>query len=851
MNGIRLSRMLEGALLYAGEPMSLRFAFLFVLPWLISPALAQVREVDFGLPPGFVAEEIYRVPKNEQGSWICLTVDPQGRLITSDQSGSLYRIDVPEPGSYQTASAEKIELDIGMAMGLQYAFDSLYVMVNGRTADGPGLYRLRDTNDDDQYDSSELLRAIEPPGNPGAGHGNHAIVPGADGESLYLVCGNMAGFPRGGFDSSRVPENWDEDQLLPRLPDGRGHASKTMAPGGWIARTDRNGKHWELICSGFRNVYDAAINRHGDLFTYDADMEFDLGTPWYRPTRICHVVSGGEFGWRNGSGKWPAYYPDSLPSVCDIGLGSPTGMTFGYDTNFPPPLREAMFFCDWSYGRIYVANLSRDGGSYSGNHRLFASFAPLPVVDLVVHPQHRSMYLVTGGRKVQSHVYRIRYKGNETDAGSLVGFLRTNGDADGSDELHQLRKDLERLHEKGDDSAVQRIWPHLNHSDRSVRYAARVALEHQPTESWAKRLASEANPRTILAASLALARAGVDVGPTLGKKLTELRFTELDTGLQLEWLRVWSLAFIRHGKPDTTVAEELGSQLLAEFPSGNRNVDRELGRMLAFLQTEGTIAKTLDVLDAVDATDDQMHFALTLRGLDRGWTIEQRRRYFEWFLKAKSYVGGRSSGEFVRQIRADAEATLTEVEREELAALFTSLDRPDAKPAPVEPLPFIKNWSVTDLLPERDTQWSDVVGRAQNPERGKKLFAAAACSRCHQVRGQGGRVGPDLSGATRRFSPRDLLEAVIHPSKAIPHEFRGFTVVTTAGKIVAGQIVNYSAKGMSIRTNQMEPWKLTSVRLEDVDEIVPSTTSMMPKGLLNGLRRDDVFDLLAWLASQQ
>ena len=82
----------------------------------------------------------------------------------------------------------------------------------------------------------------------------------------------------------------------------------------------------ELFCIGFRNEYDIALNRYGDLFTYDADMEWDMGSPWYRPTRICHVVSGGDYGWRSGTGKWPTYYEDSLPPVVDIGPGSPTGV---------------------------------------------------------------------------------------------------------------------------------------------------------------------------------------------------------------------------------------------------------------------------------------------------------------------------------------------------------------------------------------------------------------------------------------------------------------------------------------------------------------------------------------------
>ena len=52
------------------------------------------------------------------------------------------------------------------------------------------------------------------------------------------------------------------------------------------------GKNMEIFASGFRNIFDGGVNRDGELFTYDADMEYDFNTSWYRPTRINHVVSG-------------------------------------------------------------------------------------------------------------------------------------------------------------------------------------------------------------------------------------------------------------------------------------------------------------------------------------------------------------------------------------------------------------------------------------------------------------------------------------------------------------------------------------------------------------------------------
>lgn len=826
-----------------------RFTLLFTVMIALSirSVLAEIKTVNFTLPAGFIAEEIYEVPNAEQGSWICLTADDRGRLIASDQRGSLYRLWVPDSNSSDSVRVEKIDVSIGMAMGLLYFKDSLYVMVNGSSADGPGLYRVRDTTGDDKFDSVELLRGIRPPGKPGAGHGNHAIVPSPDGQSLYLICGNMAGEPVGGFDSSRVPLNWGEDQLLPSLPDSGGHASNTMAPGGWIAKTDLDGQHWELVCSGFRNVYDAAFNREGDLFTFDADMEFDLGAPWYRPTRVCHVVSGGEFGWRNGSGKWPAYYPDSLPSAIDIGLGSPTGVTFGYETNFPAPYRDKLFLCDWSYGRIYTTDLKKSGATYSGDSQLFASFAPLPVVDLIVHPQDQSLYLVTGGRGVQSHIYRIRYQGVDGSTENTAGITKTAPNAE-ADELHAQRRLLEQLHAPSDATAIDRIWPQLSHPDRFIRYAARIALEHQPVEHWQSRIFPETDPQTIIAASIALSRCSDHFSTSLQHKLLQLPIQDLGPEIQLEQLRAIGLVFIRHGQPSQAVAYDLSKSLLAFFPSNHSSVNRELSRMLAYLGNAESIEPLLLSLENSEARDDQMHIALVLRTLNQGWTLDQRQRYFQWFRRANQFNGGRSGGEVTRQIRRDAEATLGEPVRKELENLLDSLEhRSDREPV-AQSRPIVKKWTVADLIPNRELTWEAVRAMKTDAARGEKMFSAAMCNRCHQVRAQGGRVGPNLTGATRRFSPHDLLDAILNPSKTIPHDFQAVKILTEDGKVIVGQVVNYGGGGMSVRTNQMEPWKLTKINADSVETITPSTTSLMPAGLLDTLKRDEIFDLLQWLA---
>src|SRR5436305_9822058 len=345
-----------------------------------TPSLSSAAETAAGnvkLAKDFKLELLYTVPRDREGSWVAMCVDPKGRLIVSDQNGKLYRLQPPAIGQSGAIDPEPIDLDIGGAHGLLYAFDSLYVMVDERGG-ANGLYRVRDTNGDDRFDEVQLLRRIQ----GGGEHGCHSMILSPDGKSIYVVCGNSTA-PTD-FDSSRAPRVWSEDNLITRIPTG--FMDNSLAPQGWIARTDPDGKTWELIAAGFRNPFDIAFNRNGELFTYDADMEWDIGDPWYRPTRVNHVISGAEYGFRNGSGKWPDYYIDSFGAAVNIGPGSPTGATFGYGARFPAKYQDAFFLADWSFGKIRAVHLTPSGASYTGEIEDFINGQPFPICDLIINP---------------------------------------------------------------------------------------------------------------------------------------------------------------------------------------------------------------------------------------------------------------------------------------------------------------------------------------------------------------------------------------------------------------------------------------------------------------------------------
>src|SRR5690606_9013174 len=228
--------------------------------------------------------------------------------------------------------------------------------------------------------------------------------------------------------------------------------------------------------------------------------EWDFGMPWYRPTRICHVTSGSEYGWRTGNQKWSPNYPDNLPAILHIGQGSPTNVMFGTEAKFPEKYRTSLFAFDWSFGIIYSMTLTPKGGTYEAKAEEFISGSPLPLTDGVIGPDG-AMYFMTGGRRLESDVYRVYYDGDvkESDKKPLQM-------ADLPAEA-KLRRELEALHVAGAPaSGLELAWENLKNSDRYVQYAARIAVEHQPISTWKAKALAEKDPVTLTQAIIALSR---------------------------------------------------------------------------------------------------------------------------------------------------------------------------------------------------------------------------------------------------------------------------------------------------------------------------------------------------------
>ena len=790
------------------------------------------------------------MPGETQGSWVNLGLDGKNRLIASDQFGPLYRFPTPAPGKpLDPADIEEIPAGIKAVNGMLWAFESLYVGVNDyEDSSKSGLYRLTDSDGDDHLDHVELLRHISARGD----HGVHAVKLAPDGNSIFLICGNNAEPVRA--DIYRISNNWGEDHLLPRMPDGRGHNRHRLAPGGIIYKVSPDGTHWEVYSSGYRNIFDADFNAEGELFTYDADMEYDFNTPWYRPTRVNHVVSGSDYGWRNGTGKWAEWYADSLPAAVNIGPGSPTGVAFGYGAKFPAKYQKALYIQDWSWGKLYAVHLEPKGSSYTGEKENFLSGIPLPLTDLVIHPDDGAMYFTIGGRRVQSGLYRVTYTGGEDTSPVEAGT--------GGQSARALRQSLEAYHGRIGNEAIPLAWDHLDHDDPFIRNAARAALESQPPSRWSDRAFREKRHGHKIQSLLALARVwGIDPfhreesDPPVNSvqrdrilsALAEIDYGSLSERNGQALVRTYHVTLNRFGRPEDDLVGKIINQLDPHFPARPRESNRLLCEVLVYLQASGVAEKAIGLLKSAITQEEQMEYARSLRMLRNGWTHALRTDYFEWFLKAANYRGGASFVQFMTRIRADAEATLSEQEkidlREILMRKVEAKSPLEAATAALAGRTTYTNWTVDDLSGVGDHM------RGRDFERGRKMFAATACFSCHRFNNEGGANGPDLTSAGYRYSPRDLLDQIINPSKEINEQFVPVQVTQLEGQTFYGIIVNLNKDTIRINTDLANPDQTIGLDRKGIKSIDPSPVSPMPPGLLNLLEKEEIFDLVAYILS--
>jgi uncharacterized repeat protein (TIGR03806 family) len=144
---------------------------------------------------------------------------------------------------------------------------------------------------------------------------------------------------------------------------------------------------------------------------------------------------------------------------------------------------------------------------------------------------------------------------------------------------------------------------------------------------------------------------------------------------------------------------------------------------------------------------------------------------------------------------------------------------------------------------------AEILALAGDVAAGRKLFFEAEgvrCRSCHQIRGQGTALGPDLSTIGKDSTPAQLLEAMLEPSKKIDPKFLPLVVETKDGLVHTGLLVEKTADAVVLKDEKNEAIRIPAA---DVELAVTQQKSLMPELLLRDLTARQVADLTAFLHS--
>jgi putative heme-binding domain-containing protein len=169
---------------------------------------------------------------------------------------------------------------------------------------------------------------------------------------------------------------------------------------------------------------------------------------------------------------------------------------------------------------------------------------------------------------------------------------------------------------------------------------------------------------------------------------------------------------------------------------------------------------------------------------------------------------------------------------------------------PVEPKdpvgsnrPLVQAWKIEDLNDK-----IEMGLRGRSFEIGKKIFKEATCAQCHKVGQEGKAVGPDLTDLWSRWKEdaSGVLREIIEPSHKIESKYIVRKVITLDGDVISGIVVAEDKETISILPNP-ESSEPTVIQQDDIDDMIKSSVSIMPKGLMDRFTEDEIFELLSYL----
>ena len=163
-----------------------------------------------------------------------------------------------------------------------------------------------------------------------------------------------------------------------------------------------------------------------------------------------------------------------------------------------------------------------------------------------------------------------------------------------------------------------------------------------------------------------------------------------------------------------------------------------------------------------------------------------------------------------------------------------------------EPVLKVTEWKLADFTDDLKR-----VGTHRNFARGQQQFTALACAQCHQLGKEGVAFGPSLSDVVTKYKgdAKAVLQEILEPSKAIEEKYRNVTLNLGDENSLSGLILAEDATSVTIQTGPTAA-QVQKVAKSAIKSRKVSALSLMPAALLNGLDKEQILDLLAYLLAE-
>jgi putative heme-binding domain-containing protein len=484
------------------------------------------------------------------------------------------------------------------------------------------------------------------------------------------------------------------------------------------------------------------------------------------------------------------------------------------------------------------------------------------VTDIAAGPDG-AMWIITGGRKTQSALYRVAYSGELPAKASAADEPHERAAREHAVQARKLR-----LHYEAQSAGKPSRAEPEGTNDPLVQLVERIVSEQSADpkelddpEFWRKGYETTQASKTMgfdeEISSLLRRTAGTSLGfetaylfhqylDRIPEYLGERRITVVRDLLEY-WPDEQVSAVSRLGNSRELrrrLAIEIGRCLTPEMVARTKRSDStEAERMQA-----EAVAKIATLLKS-EVQEDRLTALLALRHVRDGWTETDRRVYFETLNAGTRFVGGQGMPTFLAKLREDALASLSEAEKTSFADVINPKPPEPEPPAPARPIK--KKWTLDELAKLVGDPSS--AGLAGDAKRGAVVFRDALCSRCHRAGLTGPAVGPDLTMVARRFSRRDMLQSIVTPSAAVAENYRNSEITTEDGRSIVGRVVvegDFRSEKLLVNTDPLRPTQWVEIDKKQIAEHREATTSPMPEGLLDSFKPEEIADLLAFLEGE-